>query len=360
MKITINSAGLINRIDKEISQKTAYATSIDLYKFSKVSSEIFFKEVNRIIGSKKRLNEWTEKALNNLLQKQRLKMLPLDIAGEPWAEIDNHEDLAQADEAFSGFDTTFKDKRVAFIDLDGTVYIGDRLIDGVKQFLEFLRRKRIAYYFLSNNSSRSKAAYVKKLSNLGVRASSKKIILSTDGVIEYLTKKKIKNVYVVGTQSMKRMFRKAGIDTASNKPKYVILGYDTELVYEKIKKAALFLRNGVDLIATHPDVNCPTPQGLIPDIGSMISLFKKATEVSPVKIFGKPNPEMINHILTRHKISPKGAVIIGDRLYTDMALADKAGCDFVCVLSGETRREDIEGQESFPDLIVKSLRSFVE
>lgn len=252
-------------------------------------------------------------------------------------------------------DRIFRNKKVVFLDLDGTVYKGDILIKGAKKFLEYLKDKGIIYYFLSNNSSRSKTDYVKKLSNLGIQTTEERIILSTDGVIDFLQNKNVKNVYVVGTKSMKEMFIKAEISVDSQKPEYVILGYDTELTYEKLKKASIFLQDGVNLIATHCDLVCPSPEGFLPDVGSMLALFEKATKKRPARIFGKPNTEMISHVIKRHKVSLEELVIIGDRVYTDMELAKRVGCDFICVLSGETQQEDIEKLDDQPTLVVKSI-----
>jgi HAD superfamily hydrolase (TIGR01450 family) len=259
----------------------------------------------------------------------------------------------------SGFDRTLKTKKTIFLDLDGTVYLGDKLIDGATRFLDYLRHRNIAHYFLSNNSSRSKKDYVTKLSGLGIQAGTDQIILSTDGVIEFLTKLRINRVYVVGTQSMKSMFREAGINPDSSQPEYVILGYDTELTYDKLKEAALFLQNEVELIATHCDLVCPTPDGPIPDVGSMLAIFEKATGKKPFQIFGKPNPEMIAHVLNKHEANPHDAVMVGDRIYTDMELADRTGCDFILVLSGETQPGDLDGLDRAPALVVNTLGDII-
>jgi len=259
----------------------------------------------------------------------------------------------------SGFDRTLITKKVIFLDLDGTVYLGDKLIDGAARFLAYLRQRNIAHYFLSNNSSRSKKDYVTKLLGFGIQAGTDQIILSTDGVIEFLTELRINRVYVVGTQSMKNMFHQAGINPESSQPEYVILGYDTELTYTKLREAALFLQNKVELIATHCDLVCPTPNGPIPDVGSMLALFEKATGKKPIRIFGKPNPEMIAHVLKRHNAKPQDAVMIGDRIYTDMELANQIGCDFILVLSGETQPDDLDGLDRTPSLVVNTLGDII-
>ena len=256
------------------------------------------------------------------------------------------------------FEHMFRTKKVAFLDLDGTIYMGNALIPGAKEFLEYLKESGIIFYFLSNNSSRSKADYVAKLSNLGITTDEEGIILSTDGVIAFLQQKQIKDVYVVGTKSMKDMFLRAGLETDSQSPSYIVLGFDTELTYEKLKTAALLMQDGVELIATHPDLVCPTPEGFIPDTGAMLALFEKATDQKPYKIFGKPNPEMIAHILKKHYVSPQQVVMIGDRLYTDMRMGVEAGVTTCCVLSGETTLDMIKESEYKPNFVIKGIWEF--
>lgn len=249
----------------------------------------------------------------------------------------------------------FQNKKIVFLDMDGTIYLGEKLIPGTISFLSALRKKQINYYYLSNNSSRSKTDYVSKLEHLGIPASTEEIILSTDGVIDFLLGRKIDKTYVVGTQSMKDMFIHAGIEVDSQNPTYIILGYDTELNYLKIKTAALFLQKKIPMLATHKDLVCPTPEGLIPDVGAIMALFKKATGKSPEKIFGKPNKEMLDHIIKRHEVTANNLVIIGDRIYTDMEMANRIGCDFILVLSGETQKEDVAKLKTKPSLIVDNL-----
>ncbi len=253
----------------------------------------------------------------------------------------------------------FQTKKIAFLDLDGTIYIGDALIPGAKEFLSYLKERGIFFYFLSNNSSRSKSAYVQKLSALGIHTDKEGIILSTDGVIAFLLEREVRDIYVVGTKSMKEMFIEAGFQTESPNPSFVILGFDTELTYEKLKTAALWMQKGVDLIATHPDLVCPTPEGFIPDTGAMLALFEKATDKKPFKIFGKPNPEMIAHILKKHNVSPDKVVMIGDRIYTDMELARRIPCDSILVLSGETKEADLASIGEHPTLVVKSVADLI-
>ena len=357
MKICTNQSGYVCDISKTMPPEVAYGTSIDVYLFSKKSSGVLFEQVQTIIEKEKKLCEWTEIAIQRLLKSQLLQMRPYDIDSKEWIEIDDYDDLLAAEYCFSDYRRSLFEKKLFFIDLDGTVYIGDNKIPGAEQFLWLLKEKNIPYYFLSNNSSRSKSDYVKKLQCMGIDSNEEKIILSTDGLLEYLKSNQIRDVFVVGTRSMEKYIAAAGIKTSSSQPQYVVLGYDTELTYEKLRRASIHLLNGVPLLATHRDIVCPTLQGPVPDIGSMLALLEKATSKKPLKIFGKPNKEMVQHIIEQHNAKGSDTVIIGDRLYTDMELARRVGSGFVLVLSGETKREDIENSLNWPDLVVKSLEA---
>ena len=359
MKITVNTSGYVTNISKEIPLSISYGNSIDVYKISSKSSAHIFEEISNIVEKERNTKDWTEVALQRLLNAGRLRIKPFDINGRRWIEIDDMGDLLLADIFFYNI-KSLGSKDVFFVDLDGTVYLGDKVIHGAKEFLAKLKVMGKHVYFISNNSSKSKVDYVKKLHSMGIEVSEEDIVLSTEGVIHFLLNEGIKDIFVIGTESMKQEFKRADITVESSNPTYVVLGYDTELTYPTICKAALLLQRGVPLIVTHMDKVCPTPNGPIPDVGSILALFQTATGITPFKVFGKPNPEMILHIIERHNVTPEKIVIIGDRLYTDMKLARHVGCGFICVLSGETQREDIEDVKDYPDLIVKNIGELVD
>lgn len=358
MKIQLNEQNLIIDISKNIGETHSFGCSADLYKFSKLSSEILFTEIEKIIEDEKNLKDWTEVALQRLFRQKRLFMKPHLINGHKWVEIDNYEDLEIADFLFS--DLEINQNTICFIDIDGTLFSGNKLIEGSDKFISYLQESKIEFYLLSNNSSYSKLSLSQKLSGMGIKVTEDQIILSTDGLIEYLQQEKITNTYIVGTPEMKEMFELIGIDPESKNPSCVVLGYDTDISYRKIVQASYFINKGVPLLATHCDVNCPTPEGPIPDIGSFLKMFEVALNQKPEKVFGKPNSEMIKHKINKFNHSSINSVVIGDRVYTDMVLAKNCNIGFICVLSGETKREQIEDLESYPDLIVNKAYEIIK
>jgi HAD superfamily hydrolase (TIGR01450 family) len=360
MKVTVNQDTFITNIAKSIPKNEAHSCSIDLYKFSGEDSSVLFSELREFIEVEQRLKEWTEVALQRLFQTNRLNMRTFDIGNNKWVEIDDFNDLLQADIKFSNISTENFEQKTFFIDLDGTLFIGDNLIPGADLFIQLLEEKGVSYYLFSNNSSYSKKSLSQKLKGIGIFVNESKILLSTDGVIHFLKERDIYKLFVVGTNNMKESLTQAGFEVESESPDFVLLGYDTELNYEKIKTASYYLNKGVPLLATHCDVNCPTIDGPIPDIGSMLIMFETALNIKPYKVFGKPNPEMISSIIGNEKNDyTNKLVVIGDRLYTDMKLARNVGADFICVLSGETKRADMHHSQDYPDLIISSVANLL-
>lgn len=151
--------------------------------------------------------------------------------------------------------------KAVFLDLDGTIYLGDSLIDGALDFLGRLEARGIKRYFLSNNSSKSVEQYVGKLRDLGIDADKDEVLLSTHDLISWLSKKEVTSTFLVGTEGMRSMLEEEGIETSSEQPEFVVLGYDTEISYEKLATASIHLHEGVQLVASHPDMVCPSPRG---------------------------------------------------------------------------------------------------
>ena len=256
-------------------------------------------------------------------------------------------------------DNSLEGLEAIFLDLDGTIYLGSELIDGALDFLERCDKRGIKRFFLSNNSSRSVEQYVSKLEKLGIPASDEDVLLSTHDLLSWLKRNNVSKTWLVGTEGMRDMLEKYGIQTDSNEPQYVVLGYDTEINYHKISTASIHLHTGVPLVASHPDMVCPSPNGGLPDVGAYVAMFKATTGVEPVHITGKPNAGMILHKIEELGLNPEKCAMVGDRLYTDIAMASRAGCVGILVLSGEATREDVakldEGAEQIPTIIVNSV-----
>ncbi len=242
-----------------------------------------------------------------------------------------------------------------FLDLDGTIYMGDNLIEGAVNFLNRIEEKGIRRFFLSNNSSKSVKQYLSKLENLGVPAKEEDILLSTHDLLAWLSSNNISETYLVGTVGMKEMLESAGVNTSSNNPQYVVLGYDTEITYQKLTQASINLHKGVPLVVSHPDMVCPSPNGGLPDTGAYLALFEATTGVKPEHICGKPNPGMILHKIHELGIDPESCAMVGDRLYTDMEMAERSGVHGILVLSGEATLEDARAANQKPSLIVESV-----
>lgn len=354
MKVTTDDMDHIVAISKETPPDQALGRSLDLYRLGNTSGVHFFDECERIIANGSR-NQWTEVALQACFDRKSIVPRPIDSREHVWVEIDTEDDLLLADRAFSRFDDADYDQ--FFIDLDGTLMLDGLLLPGAAEFITQLRSAGSSIFIVSNNSSYSSSDYRDRLEMLGIVLELDEIVLSTDGMAAYLRDRGVHNVYVLGTEAMRRHLERLDIWHTTDDPVYVVVGYDTETTYDKLADACIWINRGVPYLASHPDLTCPTGLGPIPDIGSFTALLEITTGVAPSKVFGKPNKSTLQHLI----VDPDRAVMIGDRLYTDKALADACGIDFVCTLTGETTRHDIEDLsiEDWPTLVIPSLDALI-
>jgi 4-nitrophenyl phosphatase len=248
-----------------------------------------------------------------------------------------------------------KQKKLFILDMDGTFYLGDRLIQGSLEFLNKLKEKGIDFLFFTNNSSRTRQFYRKKLASMGCYVDESSIVTSGDVTIRYLREHhKDASVYLVGTGLLEESFIEGGIRLTKNDPDIVVIGFDTTLTYEKIERACTFIRNGATFIATHLDLNCPTEDGFIPDCGSMCAMIEASTGVKP-RYLGKPFKDTVDMIKLITGRSNEEMAFVGDRLYTDIAVGVNNGITGILVLTGETTPEDVEKSSVKPDYIFDSL-----
>lgn len=245
--------------------------------------------------------------------------------------------------------------RCFLFDMDGTIYLGGKLINGAKKFLDHLTRDGFPHYFLTNNSSRSRKDYVHKLYGLGLDVPAEQVFSSGEATAIYLKKQQPgARIYLVGTPSLAEEFERFGFELTDENPDYAVLGFDTSLTYEKLHKLCDLVAAGKPYVATHPDINCPTETGFMPDIGAMMALVETSTGRAPDVIVGKPNPPIIEALLEKTGFSVDELVMVGDRLYTDIAMGE-TGITTVLVLSGEAKPEDIPNAPHQPDFVVQDL-----
>ena len=252
------------------------------------------------------------------------------------------------------------EKRLFLLAMDGTIYLSETLFDGTLDFLRYVRAIGGRYLFLTNNSSRGTDAYIAKMARLGIEAFPDDFLTSADAAIRYLRGRYRPETvyYVCGTESLKNQLRLAGLrvaETLRDDISVVLLGYDTELTYEKLETCCILLNRGVDYVATHPDLVCPTWYGSAPDCGSVIEMLHTATGRRP-KVIGKPQPEMALLAMEQTGFSPRETCLIGDRVYTDIACGVNAGIDTIFVLSGEGVMDDIEKYGVQPAYCMQNIR----
>lgn len=256
-----------------------------------------------------------------------------------------------------------KDVECYALDMDGTIYLGDQWIEGAKEFLEALERAGKKYVFLTNNSSKNPGVYAEKLKRMGWETDVSRIITSGQAAIYYLQKHyNKKRVFLLGNHMLREEFLQEGICLDDEDPEIVVTAFDTSLTYEKMCRVCGFVRSGLPYIATHPDYNCPTEDGFIPDAGAIHAYINASAGRYPDRIIGKPNSDMIDYLLIRTGMERERVVMVGDRLYTDIAAGRNNGLKSVLVLSGESSKEDVPASDVKPDIIfdsVKELKDYI-
>ena len=254
---------------------------------------------------------------------------------------------------------SLKNKKFFLLDMDGTIYLDDDLFDGTIDFLDYVKSIGGRYMFLTNNSSKSVSAYVAKLKRIGIVASKDDFLTSTDATILYINEKMSgRKFYSFGTRSFTQQLFEAGINVTTELADditAIVMGNDNELTFKKLEDACILLGRGVEYIATNPDWVCPTSFGYVPDCGSVAEMLWRATGKRP-RFIGKPHPEMILLAMKKFGYTPEDTIMIGDRMYTDIASGHNAGVDTIFVLSGEGTMADVEVSNFKPTHIHSNIR----
>lgn len=253
------------------------------------------------------------------------------------------------------------------LDMDGTIYRGSTLFDCTRPFLAQLTHLDIGYTFLTNNSSKSVKDYVAHLRAMGIAATADQIYTSTNATVEFLREAMpaVRRLFVLGTASMRTEISNAGFaltaDSAGDEPDAVLVGFDTELSFARLCRAAYWIKQGKPFLASHPDRICPTDEPTVwVDCGAICAALKEAAGRGPDAVLGKPSARMLHGLLHKLNLHPENLVMVGDRLYTDIAMARQAGVLGILVLSGEATNEEAVRHSPPPDLVVADLAALGE
>ncbi len=260
--------------------------------------------------------------------------------------------------------TQLKQIRLYLFDMDGTLYLGDRLFDFTQELLATIRRTGRRYLFMTNNSSKSVEDYIKKLEKLGIIACREDFITSSQATAYYLKMHHPEcKLYVCGTQSLKIELQTEGFSITEKLDEVdcIVMGFDTELTFQKLEEICRLLAVKPDLpyIATNPDYVCPTEFGSVPDCGSVCDMVFNATGKRPV-VIGKPSPLMPELAMSRLGFAKEETAVVGDRIYTDIKSGLNAGITSVLVMSGETTRETLESSKDKPHLVLEDASEIIK
>lgn len=257
-----------------------------------------------------------------------------------------------------------KSIQLYLFDMDGTLYLGERLFEFTRELLDTLKATGRRYLFMTNNSSKSVEDYIKKLEKLGIPALKEDFLTSSQATAWYLQKHHPgKTLYVCGTRSLQRELRQAGFTVTEDveKTQCIVMGFDTELTFRKLQDVCYLLstRGDIPYIATNPDYVCPTEFGSVPDCGSVCDMVFNATGKRPV-VIGKPSPLMPELAMDKTGFSKEETAVVGDRIYTDIKSGLNAGIAGILVMSGETTREILEESPDKPDLVLEDASEILK
>ncbi len=247
--------------------------------------------------------------------------------------------------------------KLFLFDQDGTLYLGSRLYPFTIPMLERIRATGRRYMFMTNNSSKSVADYIKKLEKMGISATREDFITSSQATAYYLKKHHPgKVLYVCGTKSLIAELESEGFETTTRleEVECVVMGFDTELTFQKLEDVSklLLTRPELPYIATNPDLVCPTEFGSVPDCGSVCEMIYNATGRRPV-VIGKPSSLMPELAMEHTGYRKEETAVVGDRIYTDIKSGLNAGITGILVLSGETTPEILAQSEDKPHLVLQ-------
>lgn len=252
--------------------------------------------------------------------------------------------------------TILHQTRCFVLDMDGTIYLGNHLFPFTREFLSAVTESGRRYVFFTNNSSRRQSDYLDKLAALGLPQPPQNMLHANHVLLEWLRREHPgRSVFLLGTPSLEQEFRDVGIRLVQDSPDIVALGFDTTLTYDKLWKACDFVRAGCLYLGVNMDYNCPIEGGrFMPDCGSIAEAIRRSTGRMP-EFFGKPSRHTLSYIEQKTACPADGLTFIGDRLYTDIAVAEGSPAHSILVFTGETSPADLAASPIRPDAAVTSL-----
>lgn len=255
---------------------------------------------------------------------------------------------------------SLQDVRCFLLDMDGTFYLGERILPGSLDFIDAVEKSGRDYLFLTNNSSHNADYYVQRLGRMGLTVGVDKILTSGQATAMKCTQRfPGKKAFVLGNRFLMDELAAGGVEIDQAHPDYVVVGYDTTLDYAKMTAVCDFVRAGLPYVATHPDFNCPTETGFAPDIGAIMAFIEASTGRKADLIIGKPYAGIVEAALKRTGLAAHQLAMCGDRLYTDVETGLKHGMLSVLVLSGETTKEMAEASSTKAHLTLERLADLI-
>ena len=249
---------------------------------------------------------------------------------------------------------TLKNKKFFLLDKDGTLSLGNTILEGTLEFIQTLRNNNINFAVATNNSSKTGEMHLEKLNAMGLNFTEDNMIVSLDVAIDYLQNNGIKKIFWLANENVNAHLSKFFIFD-KEAPEAILITFDTELNYQKLLDLTSLLHKDIPYYVTHSDIVCPTETHDIPDVGTFIKLIEMTTGKIPNISFGKPSQHYIDYIKKRYNLTESDMVIVGDRLYTDIRLADGNDITSVLVLSGETTLEDYQNSNINADFVMKDI-----
>lgn len=343
MRIAVGEDGkTVTSISKNISKDNFFATSCDLVFICRSDFGKFYEIIEDFISNKGERNLWAEVAIDRLVVERNLGIL--DITGTSWVEIDTGFDLNLARQRFVDIELLLKDTEIVVLDLDGTITMDGEFIPGAIDFIRFCLESKVLY-FCTNNSAFEPDAFIANIKRFDLDILSSQVLCSTTYTLGFLRSKDYKRIGILGSVELKTAIELEGFKTVEKNADLYIIGFSRKIEYSEILEVCIAVSRGIPYVLTNPDLSYPSRLGPIPDAGGLGTLIESVTGIKPIEIFGKPSRNVIGQVLWEHSnVSADKILVVGDRIQTDIRMANNSGTKSVLLLTGATTHKIINMQ----------------